>query len=98
MATMFRRNDEQRVYVLRRARTIVMRRDDGEDGVLYPIIRHEERHGLRLLCPDLQDDRLDLLPVYSELDSFAQEDRAWNPFLVDFYLPKWQRDQFLQSR
>jgi hypothetical protein len=29
------------------------------------------------------------------MDAFAQEDRAWNPFLVDFYLPKWQREQLL---
>ena len=53
---------------------------------------------LRLQCPDLQEDRIDLLPIYSEMDSFAQEDRAWNPFLVDFYLPKWHRDQFLEAR
>lgn len=98
LATMFRRNDENRIYVLRRARTIVMRQDDGGDGTLYPLIRFEERHGLRVVCPDLQDQAVDYTATYSMMDEFAQEDRAWNPFLVDFYLPKWQRDQFLQSR
>jgi hypothetical protein len=32
------------------------------------------------------------------MDQFAQEERAWNPFLVDFYLPKHQREQFYQPR
>ncbi|MGE3171762.1 MAG: hypothetical protein AB7O97_03990 [Planctomycetota bacterium] len=99
LATMFRRNEENRVYVLRRARSLVVRRDDGAEGKLYPLIRFEERHGLRVKPADDQDDPdnrlLDLNLQYSEMDMFAQEDRAWNPFLVDFYLPKWQRDQLL---
>jgi hypothetical protein len=100
LATMFRRNEENRVFVIRRARSILMRRDDGSNGKLHPILRWEERHGLRVLAPDLQDDPnnrvMDLTLQYSEMDAFAQEDRAWNPFLVDFYLPKWQRDQLLK--
>ncbi len=96
LATMFRRNEENRVYVLRRARSVVMRSDDGAEGKLYPIILFEERHGLRVLAPDLQDDLTDLSVRYTEMDSFAQEDRAWNPFLIDFYLPKWQRQQLLK--
>lgn len=99
LATMYRRNEENRVYVLRRARSVLLRQDDGEEGKLYPIIRYEERHGLRVLAPDLQDDPdhrvQDLSGQYMEMDAFAQEDRAWNPFLVDFYLPKWQREQLL---
>ncbi len=99
LATMYRRNEENRIYVLRRARSVVLRQDDGDSGKLYPIIRYEERHGLRVQAPDLQDDPdhrvQDLTGQYVEMDAFAQEDRAWNPFLVDFYLPKWQREQLL---
>jgi hypothetical protein len=102
LATMFRRNEENRVYVLRRARSVLMRRDDGADGQLYPIIRFEERHGLRVQAPDLQDDptlgSTGLEARYAEMDAFAQEDRAWNPFLVDFYLPKWRREQLLTKQ
>lgn len=98
LATMFRRNEENRVFVLRRARSVLMRIDDGAEGKLFPILRFEERHGLRVVAPDLQDTMsvTDLSLRYSEMDSFAAEERAWNPFLVDFYLPKWQRDQLLK--
>ncbi len=102
LATMFRRSEENRVFVMRRSRSIVMRMDDGEDGKLYPIVRYEERHGMRVQASDLQDDPnnrvQDLTMQYSTMDQFAQEDRAWNPFLVDFYLPKWQRDQMMMRR
>lgn len=93
-ATVYKRNEETRSYVMRRARAVIMRRDEGDKGSVYPIIRMEERHGLRLVVPDVQPDRPDLMPVYSEMDSFAQEDRAWNPFLIDFYLPKAIRQEF----
>ncbi len=98
LATLFRRSEENRSYVLRRARTVVVRQDDGEDGSLYPIVRFEERQGLRVQCPDLQEESPDLVGVYAEMDAFAQEDRAWNPFLVDFYLPQYMREQFMTRR
>ena len=102
LATMFRRNEENRVYVMRRARSIVMRVDDGAEGKLYPVVRYEERHGMRVQASDLQDDPnnrvQDMSMQYVGMDQFAQEDRAWNPFLVDFYLPKWQRDQLMNRR
>jgi len=96
LATMFKRNEENRVFVLRRARSVLMRIDDGGEGKLYPIVRFEERHGLRVMSPDVPDDVSNLSAHYMDMDSFAQEERAWNPFLIDFYLPKWQRDQFLR--
>ena len=77
---------------------MVVRLDDGADGVLYPIVRLEERNGLRVLAPDMQDEEPDLQFVYSEMDSFAQQDRAWNPFLVDFYMPQYQREQFYEQQ
>jgi hypothetical protein len=98
LASLYRRNEEKRVFVLRRARTIVMRRDNGSDGYLYPLVLQEERHGLRVMPVDLQDKNTDLSLTYSELDSFAQEDRAWNPFLVDFYLPPHIREQFYRKQ
>jgi len=98
LATLFLRNEENRAFVMRRARSVVVRLDDGADGTLYPIVRLEERNGLRVVAPDLQDDEPDLQFVYSEMDMFAQEDRAWNPFLIDFYLPKSEREQFYQGQ
>ncbi|HZN39167.1 MAG TPA: hypothetical protein VFD82_10215 [Planctomycetota bacterium] len=98
LATMFKRNEENRVYVLRRARSIVLRLDDGADGKIVPLVPFEERVGLRVQPVDLQDEQVDLGLLYGEMDQFAQEERAWNPFLVDFYLPKYKREQFYQPR
>jgi hypothetical protein len=98
LATLFKRNEENRVYLLRRARAIVLRLDDGADGKILPLVPFEERSGLRLQPIDLQKDEIDLTPQYLDMDSFAQEDRAWNPFLIDFYLPKYKRDEFYRPR
>jgi len=98
IATMFKRNEENRVYVLRRARSIVLRLDDGADGKIVPLVPFEERVGLRVQPVDLQDEKVDFGLLYSEMDQFAQEERAWNPFLVDFYLPKYRREEFYRPR
>lgn len=98
LATLFKRSEENRIYVLRRARSIVLRVDDGADGQIVPLVPFEERIGLRVMPVDLQEDMLDLVPLYNDLDQFAQEDRAWNPFLVDFYLPKEMRERFYTPR
>ena len=95
---MFRRNEENRDFVLKRTRSVVMRLDNSEDGYLHPLILQEERHGMRVVQKDFPDDYVDLFPVYSEMDYFAQEERAWNPFLIDFYLPEDQRQNFYTGR
>lgn len=97
VAPLFKRSEENRIYVLRRARSIVLRVEDG-DGAIVPIVPFEERVGLRVLPVDLQDDMPDFAVTYSEMDRYAQEERAWNPFLVDFYLPKALREQFFTGR
>ncbi|MBL8754760.1 MAG: general secretion pathway protein GspK [Planctomycetes bacterium] len=98
VAAMLKRNDERRVYVLRRARSVVLRYDDGADGLIVPLVPFEERVGLRLQPVDMQEEYVDRSLQYSEMDQFAQEDRAWNPFLVDCYLPAHVREQFYQPR
>lgn len=98
LATLYKRNDENRVYLLRRARSLVLRLDDGAEGQIVPLVPFEERRGLRLQPVDLQDEHQDLTLLYLDMDQFAQEERAWNPFLVDFYLPKHQREDFYRPR
>ena len=98
IASLFRRNEETRVYVLKRVRSVMMRMDNGQDGYLHPLILQEQRHGLRVVQSDFPDDYVDLFPVYNEMDYFAQEERAWNPFFVDFYLPSDQRQDFYVGR
>lgn len=98
LTSLFKRSEENRIYVMRRGRSIVLRVDDGADGLVVPLVPFEERVGLRVMPVDQQEDQPDLTYLYAEMDQFAQEDRAWNPFLVDFYLPKSLREQFYQPR
>jgi len=97
LAPLFKRSEENRIYVMRRARSIVLRLADGE-GSIVPLVPFEERIGLRVMPVDLQDEALDLSLTYANMDQFAQEERAWNPFLIDFYLPKSLREQFYAPR
>jgi hypothetical protein len=98
MASLFKRNEQNRAFVLLRSRSVVMRRDNGSDGYLHPLVLYEERHGLRVKPVDLQDDYVDRGVLYDQMDSFAQEEQAWNPFLIDFYLSKEQRQQFYRPK
>lgn len=99
VATLHKRSEENRVYVLRRARSVVMRVDENGEGVVVPLVPFEERKGLRVQPVDLQEERASELSIqYAEMDRFAQEERAWNPFLVDFYLPNHVRDGFYRPQ
>ena len=101
LASLFKRNDSERkrIYLLRRARSVVRRLDDGEEGKILPIIPYEERVGLRVQPVDMQEEVFqDFGQSYLEMDQFAQEERAWNPFLIDFYLPPDVREGFYSFR
>ena len=99
LASLFKRNDENRVYVLRRARSIVLRVDENGEGAIVPLVPFEERTGLRVQPIDMQEERANELSLlYSQMDQFSQEERAWNPFLIDFYLPKHVREEFYRPR
>ena len=101
LASLFKRNDNERkrIYLLRRARSVVRRLDDGEEGKILPIVPFEERVGLRVQPVDMQDEAFqDFGQSYLEMDQFAQEERAWNPFLIDFYLPPDVREGFYSYR
>lgn len=101
MASLFKRSgaEDNRVYLVRRARSIVMRLDEGDEGKIVPLIPFEERVGLRLKPVELQGDiALDFTAQYMDMDQFAQEERAWNPFLIDFYMPQDVREEFVGNR
>ena len=98
MASLFKRNESEqhRVYLVRRARSIVMRMDEGDEGKVVPLIPFEERIGLRVKPVDLQEELLlDFTVQYMEMDQFSQQERAWNPFLIDFYMPPEVRQEFV---
>ena len=77
---------------------IVRRFDDGEEGALYPIILNEERQGLRVMQPDFPEEERDRFAYFDQMDSFTQEERAWNPYYLDFYRPQHERDDLFNYR
>ncbi|MDA7936521.1 hypothetical protein N9B90_01110 [bacterium] len=101
MASLFKRNQDERnrVYLVRRARSLVLRFEGGEEGSIIQLIPFEERVGLRLQPVEMQDDvTVDFAQQYMEMDQFATDERAWNPFLIDFYLPQDIREEFVGGR
>mgnify|MGYP001211786638 CR=1 FL=1 len=100
MASLYKRNDseQRRIYLLRRARSLVMRVDDGDEGLVVPLIPYEERVGLRVKPVDMQEELVvDFTVQYMEMDQFSQDERAWNPFLIDFYMPPDVRQEFVSG-
>jgi type II secretory pathway component PulK len=98
MASLYKRNEETRSFVMRRARSVMMRMDDGEDGKLHPVILLEERNGMRVMPIDLPDDVDRMAAEFDEMDAFTQEERAWNPFHLEFYRPKYERERMFSYR
>ncbi|MFK7742226.1 MAG: hypothetical protein AB8H80_18070 [Planctomycetota bacterium] len=99
MASLFKRSDDERrrAYMLLRSRSIVLRIDDGEEGKILPLVPFEERVGMRVQPIDGQDDYFyDPSERYTEMDQFSADERAWNPFLLDFYLPQETRERFFR--
>ncbi len=94
MASLQKRNEENRVFVVRHRRSIMKRIDDGEDGLLHPLILLEQRHGLRVQGVDFPEEEFDdTFAINDTMDMFSQEEKAWNPFLLDFYLPEEERER-----
>lgn len=89
MASMYKRNEERRIFVMRRATSVLARFDQNGTAEIHPLILLEERKGVRIMPIDFPDeyDDLDYQMELDELDQFAEEERRWNPFYYEFYLP-----------
>jgi len=93
MASMYKRNEQRRIFVMRRATSVLARFEDNGAASIHPLILLEERQGVRIQPLDFPDEynSLDYQVQLDELDQFAQEERRWNPFYYEFYLPPEQR-------
>ena len=99
LASLFKRNEETRNFVLRRRRSIVVRLDESGEGALHPLILLEQRAGMRVRGKDFyEDDVLGQFALNDAMDLFSQEEKAWNPFLLEFYLPPEEREQLFSYR
>ena len=88
VAAMVKRSEEQRVYVIQRRRQIVMRLEGSEEPILVPLVPLETRSGLRIKPVDFPEDEDARLAQLDEMDTFSREEREWNPFYLEFYLPR----------
>lgn len=88
LAGLFRRNEERRQFVIRRARSMVVRSANGDTTELYPLILFEDRAGLRIMPRDFEESELDRQTRMQDMDEFAREERDWNPFFLEFYRPR----------
>ncbi|MGA1606534.1 MAG: hypothetical protein ACO4CT_06090 [Planctomycetota bacterium] len=99
LASMHKRNEDTRTYVLQRSRSVLVRLDEGEEGYLHPILLHEDRRGLRVMPIDIPDESSMFdASRFADMDAFSEEERAWNPFYIDFYRPDDERQQLFNYR
>ena len=88
MASIFKRNEEKRVFVIKRARRQVVRLEDG-DGSLFPLVPLTERSWLRIKPTDFPEkDEEERRKRADTMNEFSVEERAWNPFYLEFYTKK----------
>ena len=84
MASVFKRNEEKKVFVIKRARTVVVRNSDRE-GSLYPLLPMSERPYLRVMPIDFPEQAEEERRKRQDMEKFALEERSWNPFYLEFY-------------
>ena len=98
-ASIFKRSEENRTYVIQRARSTLVRLEGDEEPEIHPIVFLEARSGLRVMGEDDVDfDLTSRASRMAEMDAFSQEERAWNPFYVDFYRPDSEREELFDYR
>jgi len=93
LACVFKKNEERRVFVMSRRKSVFIRLEGDETPRLYPIVRFERRHGVRVLgvdFPEEEDERRRLQEF--DMDQYSLEERAWNPFYPEFYDKSRQRE------
>lgn len=99
LASMHKRNEDTRTYVLQRSRSVLVRLDEGEEGYLHPVLLHEDRRGLRVMPIDIPEESAMFDATrFADMDAFSEEERAWNPFYIDFYRPDDERQQLFNYR
>ncbi len=89
MASMLKRNEQTRSFVLRRTRSVMVRLEGEEEAKLHPLILLEDRNGLRIFPIDLPEQQGEELAArLIDMDYFTRQERDWNPFFLEFYLPQ----------
>ena len=86
LACVFKKNEERKIFVMSRRKSVVIRLEGEEMPRLYPIVRLERRHGIRVLGVDFPDEEEEQRRMQEyDMDEFSLEERAWNPFFPEFY-------------
>ncbi len=86
MACVYKRNEQRKMFVMTRRKSVVVRLEGDESVRLFPIIRLERRRGRRVVVVDFPEEEAEKRELLaSDMDSFSREERKWNPFFVEFY-------------
>jgi hypothetical protein len=83
-ASVFKRNEEKKVFVIKRAATVVVRSAD-RDGSLFPLVPMCERPYLRVMPIDFPELAEEERRKRQDMEEFSLEERSWNPFFLEFY-------------
>ena len=76
-----------------RRKSVVIRLEGEEAPRLYPIVRLERRHGIRVLGVDFPEEEEERRRLQEyDMDQYSLDERAWNPFYPDFYDKSSRRD------
>ncbi len=89
LAAVYKRDDAGKAYLVSRQRGVFLRAEAGEKQEMDPVTPMKRVSGIRLQMPDLPEDEMPESSLYEEdQNEFAEEERLWNPFFLDFYDPR----------
>ncbi|MDP6424241.1 MAG: hypothetical protein QGG14_05825 [Planctomycetota bacterium] len=94
LAVVHKRNDAGTAYSVTRARTTVVRVQDAEGWAVQTIVPLHKSDVFRLFLPDFPEEEEETRRMAEQdMEDFALEERAWNPFFPEFYDPE-QRERY----
>ncbi len=94
LAVVHKRNDAGTAYSVTRARTTVVRVQDAEGWAVQTIVPLHKSDVFRLFLPDFPEEEEEARRMAEQdMEDFALEERAWNPFFPEFYDPE-QRERY----
>lgn len=96
LAALYKRDEAGRSFSITRARSVVVRIEDGEEMVVQELIPLHRDGSLRIRVedfPEEAEERLQDQRNEEMMDDFMREENAWNPFMRAFFDPKTREDR-----
>ena len=91
LAAVYKRDESGRSFIVARARSVYLRAGEGENRSMTPVVPLHRVEELRVFQTDFPEEEEGLDP--QEVDEFAVESEAWNPFYLEFYDPEKRKER-----